>query len=180
MDRQLIKYLPPVIRGVQEYIAICDIAEQPEFEAFWGSVDNVFNDQFVQSATENGVKRWEKILGLYPKSTDSLDTRKAAILARLNEDLPYTERRLREMLDMLCGTDGYILTVDGLNYKIYLGIKVKAKDFFDAAKTLIEKVLPANMVLNFEQRSNTYQEVSMFTHRYLSYKTHDQIRNEVL
>jgi hypothetical protein len=180
MDRQLINYLPNVIRGVHEYIAILDIAEQPEFEDFWGSVDSVFDDQFVQSATENGVKRWEEILGLYPKSTDSMDTRKEAILARLNEGLPYTERRLREMLDTLCGTDGYELTVDGLNYKVYLGIMVKAKDYFDASKILIEKVIPANLTLQLEQRHNTYQEVSMFTHSYLSYKTHDQIRNEVL
>jgi hypothetical protein len=180
MDRQLINYLPNVIKGVKEYVAILDIAEQPEFESLWASVDHVFDDQFVQSATENSVKRWEKILGLYPKGTDTMEVRKAAILARLNEGLPYSERKLREMLNTICGSDGYILTVDGLHYKVYLGIMVKAKSSFAAAKTLINKVIPANLLLDFEQRSNTYQEVAAYTHQYLRQKTHYQIRNEVL
>jgi hypothetical protein len=176
----LLEYLPAIIRNIREYVALLDFAEQPEFEILWGSVDGAFDDQYIESATDNGVKRWEKILGLYPKSTDSLYDRKQAVIARLNENLPYSERNLRSMLDMTCGTDGYILRVDGLNYYLYLGIMVKAKSSFESAKALITQVIPANLTLDFEQRSNTYQEVSAFTHQYLSYRTHDQTRNEVL
>ena len=73
MIRQLLEYLPPVIRNVREYQAIMKDGEQAEVAALWDAVDAAFNDQFVNSATLNGVQRWENILGIQPKGTDSLD-----------------------------------------------------------------------------------------------------------
>ena len=78
MDRNLIDYLPQVLKEVRELKLLLQ-SEQVEIANLWGSIDNALNDQFVIDATEYGVKRWEKILGIIPKATEPLDARKFRI-----------------------------------------------------------------------------------------------------
>ena len=106
MDRNLIDYLPPVLKKVREYQAITN-AENPEFQQVFDTSEEVLSNLFIHDATEYGVGRWEKILGIIPKATESLDARKFRILTRLNEQLPYTMRTLKQQLEALCGKDGY-------------------------------------------------------------------------
>lgn len=89
MDRKLINYLPYVVRDYAEFQGIAG-AEQPEFENAWAAVDDLLNNQFITTAGNLGLSRWEKILGITPKGTDTLDDRRFRVLTRLNEELPYT------------------------------------------------------------------------------------------
>lgn len=61
MDRLIIDYLPAVLCNVPEFKALM-AAEQPEIEALWAEQKSVLENQFLVSATELGVKRWERIL----------------------------------------------------------------------------------------------------------------------
>lgn len=58
MDRKLIDYLPPVLASILEMQAIMEI-EQPEAEMLWDKLSGVMDDQFVETASEERVKRWE-------------------------------------------------------------------------------------------------------------------------
>ena len=82
MDRNLIDYLPQVLKEVRELKLIFQ-SEQTEIADLWGSIDNALNDQFVIDATEYGVGRWEKILGIVPKATELLDSRKFKIFNKV-------------------------------------------------------------------------------------------------
>ena len=93
MDRQIIDYLPYVLRDVVEYRQLME-AEQPELAALWAAQDKVLADQYIVTATEYGISRWEAILGIYPKDTDGLEMRRARILSMLQLKLPYTKRWL--------------------------------------------------------------------------------------
>ena len=106
MDRKLINYLPYVVRDYAEFKGISE-AEQPEFESAWGSSDDLLNNQFISTAGNLGLSRWEKILGITPKGTDTLEDRRFRILTRLNEELPYTLPQLRNILETLCGSGNY-------------------------------------------------------------------------
>lgn len=103
MDRKLINYLPYVVRDYAEFKGISE-AEQPEFESAWGSSDDLLNNQFISTAGNLGLSRWEKILGITTKGTDTLEDRRFRILTRLNEELPYTLPQLRNILETLCGS----------------------------------------------------------------------------
>ena len=85
----LLGYLPDVLKDTKEMQAIM-AAEMPEIQALWQACEDVLNDQFIVEATENGVARREKMLGISPFATDTLDDRKFRILSRYNEQLPYT------------------------------------------------------------------------------------------
>ena len=102
MERKLIDYLPYAVRDFKEYEGIME-SEQPEFDQAWGNADDLLNNQFISTAGNVGLSRWEKILEITPKGTDSLEDRRFRILTRINEELPYTLPQLRNILETLCG-----------------------------------------------------------------------------
>lgn len=110
LDRKLINYLPEVLRNYREFQKTFE-AEEPEFENLQDELSKVLNDLFVEDATERGVKRWENILGIVSKPSENLEDRKFKILSKLVKKLPYTYRRLEQLLGALCGEDGYLLEI---------------------------------------------------------------------
>lgn len=181
MDRiiRLTDYLPPVLRQVYELRAIGE-AEDPELREFQREAENVRADQFVLQATENGVARWEHILGIAPKGTDTLDSRKFRILTRLNEQLPYTIRMLRRQLASLCGPDGYSVHVDLESFQLTVKINLIAKSNYADVAELLERVVPLNILIDLSLLYNQHSTLAASTHGQLASFTHSQLRNEVL
>ena len=110
MARKLITYLPEVLRNFREFEKTFE-SEQPEFEKLQDELSKVLKDLFVEDATERGVKRWEKLLKIVPKPSENLEDRKFKILSKLVKKLPYTYRRLEQLLEVLCGENGYLLEI---------------------------------------------------------------------
>ena len=174
LDRQLIDYLPQFVAEYREIAAIMD-AEQISVDKSWTDAENTLADQFVQAATENGVKRYEKILNIVPKGTYTLDERKFNILARMNEQLPYTVVQLNSLLTSLCGKDGYFLKIDADAYEVVVKLALVNENNVDAVVELLDKIVPANMVRKVTL-FNTHNILSGLTHDQLSNYTHKEIR----
>ena len=179
MDRKLINYLPYVVRDYAEFKGISE-AEQPEFESAWGSSDDLLNNQFISTAGNLGLSRWEKILGVTPKGTDTLEDRRFRILTRLNEELPYTLSQLRNILETLCGSGNYSAEVMEGTYQLIVKIGLAAKNNFSDVESLLDRVVPQNLIVTLLQLYNTHAELGRFTHAQLAAYTHDQMRNEVM
>lgn len=179
MERKLIDYLPYVVREYAEFIGITS-AQQDEFERAWNAADDVLNNQFINTARNVGLSRWEKILEITPKGTDTLDDRRFRILTRINEELPYTLPQLRSILKTLCGAGNYSATIADSTYILIVKIGLAAKNNFNDVKSLLDRVVPSNIVVELSQLYNTHTELSRFTHTQLAAYTHDQLRNEVM
>lgn len=179
MGRKLINYLPYVIRDYAEFQGIMG-SEQPEVEQAWDSADDLLDNQFIPTAGNIGLSRWEKILDITPKGTDSLEDRRFRVLTRINEELPYTLIQLRAILETLCGPDNYSAEVEEGTYQLVVKIGLAAKNNFSDVDSLLNRVVPQNMVVNLLQLYNTHAQLSAFTHAQLSAFTHDQLRNEVM
>lgn len=179
MDRSLIDYLPQVLKEVRELKAILE-AEQHEVLDLWIALENALNDQFINDATENGVIRLESILKIVPKAADTLDDRKFRILARFNEQLPYTLRVLEKRLITLCGSDGFTMELFNTTYTLKVRIELAAKGQYDAVDSLIRRIAPANLVIDLDLRYKLYNELEPFTYGHLESYTYDQLRNEVI
>ena len=121
MERKLIDYLPYVIRDYAEFQGIMG-SEQPEIEKAWNTTDDLLDNQFIPTAGNMGLSRWEKILGITPKGTNN----------------------------------------------------------FNDVESLLNRVVPQNMVVTLLQLYNTHAELGRFTHAQLAAYTHNQLRNEVL
>lgn len=179
MERKLIDYLPYAVRDFKEYEGIME-SEQPEFDQAWGSSDDLLNNQFISTAGNLGLSRWEKILGITPKGTDTLEDRRFRIMTRINEELPYTVPQLRNILETLCGAGNYSAEVVEGTYQLIVKIGLAAKNNFTDVEFLLNRVVPQNMIVNLLQLYNTHGGLGRFTHAQLSTFTHDQLRNEVM
>ena len=136
------------------------------------------NDQFVSSASEFAVTRWEKILKITPKPDFTLDERKFTILTRLTEQLPFSVRMLTAKLGQLCGPDGYEFALDG--FSVHVRVALKALKNYTDIETMLKRICPANLAVVLSIKYNQHFVISTLKHKGLKAKTHYQLRNEVL
>lgn len=178
-ERKLTDYLPRAVAGILEYQALA-AAEQPEMERLQARQENLRRDQFVKDATETGMCRWEKCLSIVPRATDTLEERKFTVLSRLNQWLPHTVITLREQLEILCGKDGYSLEMDYNAYALQIAVALTAKSNLLAVHEMLQRVVPANIVITLSLKYNQYAAFARNTHGQLTAHTHHSLRNEVL
>lgn len=165
MDRELINYLPPILREVTEFKAI-NSANEPEISLAWDGLDQVMANQFLDDADERGVSIWEQELKIRPKDTDTLAVRKARVKAMWNRELPYTVPWLKNWLQGLCGSQGYEVAIVDYSIHIQLDYTVlRDADRIAAEVTdLLLAVRPSNMwvlIISFVQSEGTIQMGAM-------------------
>ena len=178
-ERNLIDYLPEFLRNVREYKAILTDAVQPEVVELFQSIDNALNDQFIPDATEYGVSRWEKMLKINPKATQTLDERKFTILTMMNSQLPYTSKSLEKRLEVLCGKGEYSVELNAQNYTLKVRIALTSRSKYTDVENMLEKIVPANMIIDCSLMYNQNKMFNSYTHEQLKAFTHDELRNEV-
>ena len=172
-------YLPEVLKNVRELDAIMD-AENPEIEDLWQACEDSMNDQFISEATENGIARREKMLGITPFATDTLDDRRFRLLSRYMEDIPYTRKSLINMLTSLCGEGGYQLVISTGTFTVSVKVALTAKKQVDSVRELLERILPYNMTFTVQLLYNTWGQIKDYTWGELKLLTWREIKEEAL
>ena len=177
-DRQLLDYLPPFLQDVVDLRYIMK-AEQPEFDNLWEQIENALKDQFIIIATEKGIKRWEQMLKISPKDTDTLEERRFRIITKINRELPYTERKLHETLTAICGEGNYEIDLQPQNYHITVKLALANQNNYREVVDLLKDMLPANLTQTVQVQYNPHGYFINITHSEMSAYTHTQLRNEV-
>ena len=186
---KLINYLPEFLRDIREYKALTTV-EDSEIDLLWKGVERAFNDQTVDTATEYGISRLEKIMNINPKSMN-MDERKTEIKTRLGQQLPYTEHTLRNTLNEFCGPrkskhneilDGYKLEILPEEYILKVLISLWNKSKKSVIDAMIRQMCPANMLCIVDLKYNTYGDLQKLKLSYerLGKLTYKQIREDVL
>lgn len=143
----LLKKLPVYHRQIYEYQQIAG-AQTPELEALLIAIDFVLDNWFIETASEYGIARQEKIAGITPEAGIDLETRRYILLSKMTEKIPYTDDTLEERLASMCGGEDYYSVMrDYLNYKINVTTKVVDKGAFDEICNALVKMLPCNLIL---------------------------------
>lgn len=140
----LVKYLPQFMQDFKEIDETLE-AENPEFVISWDAADRVLKNEFIATADEYGISRFEKLMSIKPAKTDSLETRRTRVQARWFNDMPYTYRVLLARLTAICGSYtveqnfdcGYTLRVR-LDYDRYLEVENELQNLFDT-------IIPCNI-----------------------------------
>lgn len=149
----LLSYLPPVLQELEEFKQIMN-TESEEFNILVKEYQNLLSDQFVHEATENGLSRWEKILSINPKPTDTLEQRRWEILNRLNIKIPYTWTMLKNKLYALYG-DSYTIKLISDTYTIQIRVPQELSDSeIRSTYTMLEVIVPANMIIDIQRDIN--------------------------
>lgn len=140
-------YLPPFLASYRELAsALC--AEEPEFSLLWEGVGRVLANQFALTADAFGLARFEALLHLLPGTGDSLETRRARVLAALTRRQPYTVTWLRAWLDGLCGPDGHWEKVEEYTFDLRLDGDALIAAHLTALDIIgmLYPILPVNLV----------------------------------
>lgn len=150
MARQvdLAVYVPPVIQSIQEFIQIFK-AENVQINEVLKQVESVTNDQYIYNATDYGISRWEKIIGIRPRSGDSLEDRRFTVLSKLNAKLPYTYRTLEQRLIALVGEDGFTMRYVNATYTLYVRVALSQQKQYEAILNVLNETVPANIIIDY-------------------------------
>lgn len=170
---------PPIMQELKEFQKIAEI-EETFFKRLQQEIQNIVDDQFIQTATERGIARREKMLKVVHFADDTLETRRFRVQGVWNDKLPYTYRVLLERLDSLCGPDGYVMELNAGEYSLNIKIELTKKRMFEEVVRITRQMVPANIVITVELRYNQHLTLANFTHEQLSQYTHYQLRNEVI
>lgn len=109
MRTMILDYYPPVIRSIKEIQQIAK-AEDLEVEKLDMEIEKVKNNMFFFSADEDGIKRFEQLLGIPQNNTRSLEERKAYIFYMANRkkmSLTELEETIHNYEKELCLTPDY-------------------------------------------------------------------------
>jgi hypothetical protein len=141
----LLAYLPPKI---QEYFEIQEITrtENPEFQIVWNASDQMKKDLFILTAEEQGLRRFERIMGIFPSEQDTFESRRMRILTRWNDARPYTFRYLWGMLEVITGGNFNIIT-NFNEYEMEIITHIGHFGGVEDLRYLLQTVIPANLIV---------------------------------
>ena len=86
---ELRNHLPNFIKEYREINKILEV-ENPYFQKAIDETEKILNNLFIVSSDEKGIERYEKMMGIIPLETDTLESRKSRVLTRWYAALPYT------------------------------------------------------------------------------------------
>ena len=144
MERKLIDYLPYVIRDYAEFQGIMG-SEQPEIEKAWDNTDDLLDNQFIPTAGNMGLSRWEQVLDITPNGTDTLEDRRFRILTRINPNQIKIYTWLTNWLSTASASKDYSPpTVEDYTLKI----EFPADTDYLYMVSYLRQQIPANMLLS--------------------------------
>lgn len=144
----LVSYLPPFLQEYDTYRATLE-AENPEFKIVWDAANRVLYNEFIATADEYGISRFEKLLKIYPSKNDTLESRRLRVQIRWFDELPYTMITLLQRLIMLCGRENFTLTDNfetgyTLTFQTCLEIIGQAEEL----DNIFRLMLPCNIIVD--------------------------------
>jgi hypothetical protein len=172
-------YLPDILKNIYEFNEIFK-AEKPELELIFAKADMILDECFIDTLDAYGCERWERMLAITAKDTDTIDLRRLRIKTALNGDTPYTMRSLENKLKALCGEGNFILRYANDIYTLTVGLALAAKDSFDYLKRVLEEIVPANIIMDIYLMYNTHEVLSGFRHSELAVYRHIELTEEVI
>lgn len=147
----LFNYLPLFMQEYQEMNVILKV-ENEELIKEWEEIERAFNNGFIFSADIYGISRFEKMMKIYPKSTESIEERQNKIYTKWNSALPYTWRWLENYLFNYFKGTTTKATPTLFNDEYRLNVKLTSKGYYKEYEyNLFEnlrKLIPANLILN--------------------------------
>ena len=108
-------------------------------------LERLDEDNYFDNTSESRIKRWEKILGLTPRDTDTLDDRRFAVHSRVIDKLPYTYRVIERELKALAADAVFTRWwgEHGAEAKVQIGLSSTSK--LADIDALLDKKLPADV-----------------------------------
>lgn len=122
-------------------------SESLEFDFVAKRILKIYADKFILQASEYGISRYERILGIEPGKNESLEERRKRVYLLWNKKIRWTHRTFFKWLDVYLGKDNYKLSLDYDKYGIEIDVIIKESLYFDLEdlQRQVRDIIPANL-----------------------------------
>lgn len=168
----LFDYLSPIFYDMRELSAVFD-SVQKQVSAFSEAAEKTLNNQFIQTADDDGINRLARSFKISFPSDMTLSEKRFELQARLAERRPYNEKSIRKMLTDLCGNDDYRLYIDRAMHSVSVKLGLSGEYLRSGVLNLLDRIVPSNMKIEaavyntygiLNTAKNTYGKLNAFTH----------------
>lgn len=175
----MIKYLPDSIRDIAELADLC-VVNDPDKDEMYSDMDADTDDFYVPSATSDGIQHWENVMGVTSHGDATIEERRFTLMSRVNNRAPFSERRIRGMLDTLLGSANYTFTMTLASFDLVVTLDLGTKYQINSVIEMLENVVPAHIDITVALKYNTHQILSGYTHEELSAYTHTELQETLM
>lgn len=148
-------YLPDIVQDVREFQEFAK-AVNPELEIARERQEGQLRNQYIMSSDETGIARYERLMGIHPTATATLEERRMVVLAWWNSSTTFSERKLMDMLDAICMHGFYLLDLQIVNYRLVVTLELEVKHTRATVEDLLNRVVPQNIEIEVKLKGNTY------------------------
>lgn len=152
--KNLFEYLPELFEEINEFKSIFSVIQR-ELELLMNCVNTVANDNFIESSSVNGLKRFAKSLNLDEKYLSASNLR-FLLNTVMMDKRPYTLKMINNLLLSICENNGFVIDCDTDNECLYVKLNLGNKDKFDILFDFLDRIVPANMYLSVDYLYNPY------------------------
>lgn len=153
---------PECILNIDEMKAIFD-AEEVVGQKFEDNIADCDSNTTIAESSETGIRRREKILGINPQDTDSLELRRFRVMMKWYDSYPYTQESLMNKMNDLLGKGNYTIAVVPDEMKMICLLGLKKKTMEDEFKKLLEEIVPLNITMDIGIRYNKWKTMNKYT-----------------
>lgn len=162
---------------MQEYREIKEICSCEDLEINEISIykDKIQKEFFIETATDFGLKRIEKMLDIVSSEDESIQFRKFRIKAKLAG----TNYSLIEKLNQLIPNGEYTLNLNIVELTLTLRIPLANEMYLNSVIEMLEKTVPLNIILNCSVLYTSHRHISKYKHSELHNYTNKYIKEEL-
>lgn len=151
-------YYPDVVFDIKDIRAVVDAGDKIG-ERLEQDLDALDSDLNIKSSKESGIIRRERILGINPLDTISLEDRRLEVLTRWYDTPVYTETTLRNKLDSIMGKGKYILNINLEEKIVRYETEPIERLALNTVHTLLDQMVPLDYMIAIRFK---YKQKNMF------------------
>lgn len=157
------QYLPEFLKQFRELDGLFE-AERPQFQALEHNRQSLLDNLFIETATNEGLKRFESILGLTPSAGETLEVRRSNVLTNWFSNKVYTMKTLLTILQVLQGNNNVQLTWDSVDpFLLHVVTRLEKRGQVDKVYEILEKMLPMNVDYDSDNFIEVNQTIPLYT-----------------
>lgn len=171
---------PEVVLNIKDVKAAIDAGDKVG-EILERALLELDNNICIKSSEESGIAHREKVLGINPRDTDSVEDRRLEVLLRWYDSPLYTETVLRQKLDATLGKNQYVLDIDLSTKTVSCLVELTRKRMQKSVTDMLDQMVPLDYLISISLRYNSWEKISeKLTWQQALQKTWYMMKEEVL
>lgn len=165
------------ILGIKEINRLYEMNDRQQAE-IESDIQRIEGDMQLRTMSMEMCRIMESYIGLHGQDDDTVEEKRFRIMGAENERTPYTLEVLVKRLDETVGSGRTKVIV--ANGFLIASIALENKKFLNYVKSMLEEIVPLDMMIEVNIIWNTYGALKEHTHAHLGEFKNMEIREEML